>query len=266
MEKIHGTSAHVGWNEGKLTFFSGGEKHERFVGLFNQEFLTKAFTDLFHPKITVYGEAYGGKMQGMSGTYGPDLKFIVFDVQVGDSWLNVPDAEDVTKKLGLEFVHYTRISTILDAIDAARDADSVQAIRNGVGAGKKMEGVVLRPLIELTTNNGSRVMSKHKRTEFMETATARKVDDPAKLQILLEAEAIANEWVTGERLKHVLDKLPLDINVESTGKVIAAMVEDVEREAAGEIKESEAARKAIGKKTAGMFRQYINQKLRTAGT
>ena len=30
LEKIHGTSAHVGFKEGAIHFFSGGENHERF--------------------------------------------------------------------------------------------------------------------------------------------------------------------------------------------------------------------------------------------
>ncbi len=34
LEKIHGTSAHITWNSPALTYSSGGEKHERFVALF----------------------------------------------------------------------------------------------------------------------------------------------------------------------------------------------------------------------------------------
>jgi phosphotransacetylase len=123
-----------------------------------------------------------------------------------------------------------------------------------------MEGVVLRPLIEVTDNRGNRIMAKHKRDEFRETASPRVVEDIEKLKVLQEADLIVQEWVTQERLKHVLDKLPQDINVESTGKVIAAMIEDVYREGKGEIVESDAVKKAISKKTAGMFKQYLKQK------
>ena len=36
-EKIHGTSAHVRWTEeGGLSFFSGGEQHDRFMALLQQ--------------------------------------------------------------------------------------------------------------------------------------------------------------------------------------------------------------------------------------
>ena len=82
--------------------------------------------------------------------------------------------------------------------------------------------------------NGSGVIAKHKRDEFKETKTPREVS-PEQFKILEDAKSIAEEWVTEMRLKHVLDKLPQGINVESTKMVIEAMVEDVYREAKGEI-------------------------------
>ena len=148
MEKIHGTSAHISWKEGKVGFFSGGEKHEKFVALFDEDELTEKFTELFDCDVIVFGEAYGGKQQGMSHTYGKELKFVVFDVKVNETWLDVPNAEDVTNKLGLEFVYYNKISTDLKDIDAERDRPSTQAKRNGIEEDKISEGVVLRPLSE----------------------------------------------------------------------------------------------------------------------
>jgi hypothetical protein len=185
----------------------------------------------------------------MSATYGKEMKFIVFDVQIGDSWLSVPQAEDVAKKLGLEFVYYVKIPTTLEALDKERDAESQQAIRNGMGPGKAREGVVLRPLIEVIKNNGARVLSKHKGDAFKETATPRKVVDPAQMQILADAQAVADEWVTLTRLEHVLQKIP-DHGMEKMRDILAAMVADVLREGIGEIVPSTAVEKAIAGKTA----------------
>ena len=178
LEKIHGTSAHVKWvaKSQEVKFFSGGETHQRFVDLFNISELKQKFSEIFVTSdVTIYGEAYGGKQQGMSSTYGKDLKFIGFDVKVGDLWLDVPNAEDVCNKMNIEFVDYVKVSTDIDALNHERDKDSTQAIRNGCGVGKLREGVVLRPLIEMTLNNGSRIITKHKRDEFKETKTARVV-------------------------------------------------------------------------------------------
>lgn len=89
MEKIYGTSAHVGWSDGRLKFFSGGENHERFLSLFNHEELTQRLSP--YENITIYGEAYGGKQQGMAHTYGPTLRFVAFDVSLHGAWLSVPE-------------------------------------------------------------------------------------------------------------------------------------------------------------------------------
>lgn len=256
--KIHGTSAHLYWKDDKLSFSSGGEKHDKFVKVFAPE-LPDKFRALGHDHMVVYGEAFGGSQQGMSATYGKTLKFVVFDVKVGDTFLNVTNADDVAQKLGLEFVAYEKISATLEAIDAQRDADSVQAVRNGMGSGHKREGIVLRPLIELSMSNGERIISKHKREEFRETATPREVD-PVKQKILEESEAIAFEWVTQNRLAHVLQKLPEATDMEHTGMVIRAMVEDVTREAKGEIVDSKDARKAIGARAAKLFKEHVQKK------
>jgi hypothetical protein len=208
----------------------------------------------------IYGEAYGGKQQGMSNTYGKELKFIGFEVQVGELWLNVPNAEAVCKSLNIEFVDYVKVSTDLEALNAERDKPSTQAKRNGIIEDKIREGVVLKPLLEFTTNNGGRVIAKHKRDEFKETKTPREVS-PEEFKVMEDAKAIAEEWVTEMRLKHVLDKLPQGINVESTKLVIDAMVEDVYREAKGEIVESREVTKYIGSKTAVMFKKKLQNEM-----
>lgn len=257
LEKIHGTSAHFSFKDGQLHFFSGGEKHDNFIKLFDEIGLKAALEALGHPEVVVFGEAYGGKQQGMSHRYGKQLKFVVFDVKIGESWLNVPNAHQVAERLGVEFVHYKRVATDISSLDAERDAPSEQARRNGVEGDQPREGVVLRPLTEFRDNTGNRIISKHKRPEERETKTIREVDDPAKLKVLQEANAIAEEWVTPTRLAHVLDKLP-GIGIRDTSKVIEAMIEDVIREAKGEIVDSKEARKAIGTAAARLFKKQIS--------
>ena len=61
LEKIHGTSAHVAWDGKDIRFFSGGAKHDAFVGLFDEPALVEAFQTLGCDSVVVYGEAYGGK-------------------------------------------------------------------------------------------------------------------------------------------------------------------------------------------------------------
>lgn len=264
LEKIHGTSSHIGWRfqNKQIHFFAGGESHEKFLALFDQTFLKAKFEEMFPDvDVTIYGEAYGGKQQGMSHTYGKELKFIGFDVQVGELWLNVPNAEDVCKKFNIEFVHYDKIEVNLDNLNAYRDAPSVQAVRNGCGDDKKREGIVLRPLIEMRLNNGERVICKYKPDEQMENKTKREVS-PEQLKVLEDAKAIAEEWVVELRLVHVLQKFPNDVNMESVGNIIKAMIEDVYREGKNEIIESKAVEKAIGKKTVELFKRKLQNNLK----
>ena len=259
LEKIHGSSAHISWKHetGLIHLFGGGESAVTFERLFDQPNLINRFRELFQfDDAVIFGEVYGGKQQGQSHKYGNQLKFVGFDVKVGKSWLNVPNADDVTQKMGLEFVAYERVKTDLDSLNFERDRDSRQAIRNGVGAGIKQEGVVLRPLLEMTLNDGSRIICKHKRDDYKETKTSREVS-PEALQVLTEAKAIAEEWVTPHRLEHVLQKLPQDLSMKDVPKLMQAMKEDVYREGRGEIVESKEAEKAIGAKAVELFKKHL---------
>lgn len=280
MEKLHGTSAHLKFKtnpsnkaQWQLVFFSGGEKYNNFIALFDEDALMAKFLTLKpepDKEYTIYGEAYGGSQQGMSLTYGTKLKFGVFDVQVGDSWLDVPNGEKFANDFGLEYVPWEKTSTDLAALDAQRDKPSVQAIRNGVSIlnadgtitnPRKREGVVLRPLIEVRLNNGDRVMAKHKGDDFKETATPRPVVDPSKLKVLDDANAIAEEWVVKERLLHVLDKIEGERDMKLIPKLLPAMQEDVRRESKGEVIWSDAVAKAIGKKAVELYKAYLNSKI-----
>lgn len=259
MEKVHGTSAHVNWTDGNLTFSSGGAAHERFVTAFDIEALQAQFEAHFGAgaSVLVYGEAYGGRQQKMGSTYGPNLCFVAFEVKIEGFWLAVPQAADVVAKLGLEFVPYERIPATVDALDTERDRPSIIAEQRGMGTDKPREGVVIRPLIEVTLNNGERIIAKHKGDAFRETASPRIVDDPAKLAQLAQADAIAAEWVTPMRLQHVLDKLPSATAMAHTGDVVRAVIADVIEEAGDEIVDSPAARKAIGRRASHLFRQHL---------
>jgi len=255
--KVHGTSCNIEYKDGKLKFFSGGEKHDSFIKIFDQEALLKSFQQ--HEGldwVTVYGEGFGGKCQGMSDQYGKDLKFIAFEVRIGeDTWLDVPSAEKFVLSLGLDFVPYVYCDSSLETLNAERDKDCPIAIKYGLGTGFKSEGIVIRPPIEVKKNNGSRIVAKHKRDDFRETKTPRAVSE-AELQVLTDATAIADEWVTEMRVTHVLDKID-NPELSKMGIMINAMLEDVKREGEGEITWSKEAEKAVKTKAAIMMKRRL---------
>lgn len=266
LEKIHGTSAAVAYKAGEINLEHGAVPHESFASVFNLEGLTRAFQSLGHDDVVVYGEAYGGAIKRKTAkTYGPELRFIVFDVQIGGVWLNVPNATDVTSKLGLEFVAYEEVDATVACLDFERDRSSRQAQRNGMGDGLHAEGIVIRPLIELTKNNGKRLIAKHKRAEFSERTSKAdtRVVDPAQRIIVTDAEKCALEWVTDMRLTHVLDKLGATLGraleMKDTPAVLAAMQEDVYREGQNEMVRTKATDHCINTRTREMFHARIQQ-------
>jgi hypothetical protein len=278
LEKIHGTSAHVRWcPDNGIGYHPGGETMGTFKPLFNEEELVTKFSALHaslpDPRpslIVIHGEAYGGKQQKNQWRYGPKLKFCAFDVKFKypdrEFWLPVLSADSIVGQLGLEFVHFKQIPCTLEAIDAERDAQSEQAVRNGVtthgGEFIRREGVVLRTLNEELDERGLRIITKHKRAEERETKTERKVDT-SKVQALQDARAIAEEWVVPMRLMHVLGKLEGEVvDMTRTSEVIRAMIEDVNREGAGEFHPSNTVNAEISKATGKLLKQHLENKLR----
>jgi hypothetical protein len=295
MEKIHGTSAYLdycdkqtltqhkkmieckvsGPGKYRLLLNSGGEKLGAFSALFDQKFLTDKLYEICLEKqwfgIRVHGEAYGGKQQKMAHTYGPNLKFIVFDILVnGQYFLNVPEAETLTHRLGLEFVHYTEGPCDKVWLDGEMKENSIQAIRNSVGPGKKREGIVIRPLIEAVDSEGHRIIYKHKNAEFSETSTQRVLGE--KVIVLKDVFQIIDEWLTDERMKHVADRVLRDrdnklIVGKDTGTFINLMVEDIKREGVGEMEWSPELEKEIKKRTGILFQKtYFSKKEHKSST
>lgn len=258
MEKIHGTSAHISYKSGRIAFFGGGDKYEDFVKLFDEEELKKRLDEMVGEDISVhvYGEFYGGKIMAMRETYGDKKRFVVFEVKIGDKWLNVPRAEAFAHQLDLEFVFYKRIPCTLEAFDEERDAPSVQAVRNIGKEDALREGIVVRPLEEFALNSGKRLIIKHKGEKFSERKSKRDtVMRPEKAFQLSKARDIAAEWVTRMRLTHVLDKLGVEPLRTNLGKIIPAMLEDVQREGADEIEWTKEVGKAVGHATVELIKE-----------
>ena len=60
----------------------------------------------------------------------------------------------------------------------------------------------------------------------------------------------------------MLDSFPEEERtIENLGKIIVAMIKDIEKEAGGEVENFKEARKAIGKKTAEIFKERMKRGL-----
>jgi hypothetical protein len=258
-EKIHGTTAWILYDQEKypdtLQYHNGGGPREHFLPLFDEMKIYAYLKESFGNKhIKLHGEYYGGKINKQRHRYG-EYGFILFEIRVGDVFLPFDKVQAIGAKLGLDVVDGVVVPATVEALDRERDLPSVLAMKRGIGDNIEREGIVIHPLIELTKNNSERIIAKHKGASFMETATPREIS-PDKLQVLQDAEAIAFEWATPMRLEHVIDAFP-DADVKDTGNIIRAMQDDIIKESTGEIEWSQEAKRAIGKRTQQLFKDWM---------
>jgi RNA ligase len=265
-EKCDGTSGNLSFNEQGLRIFAGGAKQESAEALFDKEYLLAIYkenTILTGLPVTIYGEFYAGKIQGCSHIYGKDLKFIAFDVLVGDEkpyWLDRKFACAYAQQYGLEFVPFKKIENTIENLNAERDAYSEISSRLGIRADGFREGIMIRPLIELNGPYGSRMIAKHKAEKASEVKTPREVDPNKSLEVFKGREA-ANEFVNEIRLRHILDKHPHFVDYSHIPDVIKVMLEDIRLECSGEYEDNKEVNKAISQKTVQLFKEHLQSAL-----
>lgn len=137
--------------------------------------LTAWMTDNSLEKVTLYGEGFGPKIQG-GGKYREDHSFVLFDVKIGDFWLDRANVDDIASKLGIESVPVLGTGTLQNAIDIVEsgwyfDSDN-RVHRFGSGMLKSQwgdfeaEGIVARPVVPLFNRKGERIITKIKAVDF----------------------------------------------------------------------------------------------------
>lgn len=134
-------------------------------------FLINRLNDLFLPELDIfkaqfpdgvcfYGEGYGAKIQKGGGNYRPDQDFVLFDVKIGEWWLQRGDVEDIAIKFGIEPV---------PVIGEGRLSSMVRYAKTGFlsqWGDFQAEGIVARPKVELKARNGARIITKIKYKDF----------------------------------------------------------------------------------------------------
>lgn len=169
-EKVDGTNIRIMWDGQKVTF--GGKTDAAQIPAFLVTRLQDLFMSLeemeklktiFPEGGCLYGEGYGAKIQKGGGNYKPDgVDFVLFDVKVGDWWLERPDIEDVADKLGLRVVPIIGTGTLGTMLDMARKGfDSLWGPFTA-------EGIIARPKVEMKTRRGDRIITKIKHKDFRE--------------------------------------------------------------------------------------------------
>ena len=167
-EKIDGTNIRIYWDGHKITFGGRTDRANipaRLVNKLNKIFLNEETEQLFEQKfgekeVILFGEGYGAKIQAVGSDYRSDVGFILFDVLIGENYLNRESVEDIAKAFGLEIVPIVLRGTIEEAVAF------IKRKPNSTIGKAKMEGVVGRPEVELLDRCGHRLIVKIKCRDF----------------------------------------------------------------------------------------------------
>jgi ATP-dependent RNA circularization protein (DNA/RNA ligase family) len=173
-EKIDGTNVRVYWDGHTVTF--GGRTdnaqmptvlmyalNNKFAGTVNEQVFEQKFGET---AVTLYGEGYGAKIQKGGGLYREDVGFILFDVMVGETFLDREGVEDIAKAFGLDVVPIVLEGTIQEAVEY------VKAHPKSVVAKQELEteGLVGVPKVRIFDHRGNRIIVKVKVKDFADSS------------------------------------------------------------------------------------------------
>ena len=167
-EKIDGTNIRIHWDGHKVEFAGRTDRAQIPKPL--MDYLTATFgsmeaEEMFEQKfgesdVILFGEGYGPKIQN-GGAYRSDVSFILFDVQIGDTWLKRDSVEDIAKTFGIDVVPIIFTGNIQQAVDYVKTKP-----KSTIGTAN-MEGLVGRPMVEMKDRMGKRVIVKIKVCDFV---------------------------------------------------------------------------------------------------
>ncbi len=166
-EKVDGTNIRVMWNGLDMKLAGKSDNAQIPTPLVNNLsetfFIQKdKFIEIFGDEggVCLYGEGYGGKIQKAGATYGGEQRFVLFDIKIGDWWLQREDVLDISGKLNIETVPIFGSGTLGDLVDA------VEVGIDSHWGDFIAEGIVARPSTELVARNGQRIITKLKHKDF----------------------------------------------------------------------------------------------------
>jgi len=174
-EKVDGTNIQIKLGTEAQMFFGGRtEKAQMFPKLqaaleaqFNplQSKLVEHFKEtLFNKRnpspVFFFGEGYGAGIQKGGGNYRQEAGFCLFDVRVGDWWLNRADVERIAGDFGLDIAPVIGYGDLWSMVHHARLGFKSQ------WGDFEAEGIVARPAVEMRCRDGSRIITKIKCKDF----------------------------------------------------------------------------------------------------
>lgn len=175
-EKIDGTNVRIHLTD-KVEFFGRTEQAHHHPDLLR--YLTDTFTyeklesvfkgDSSPHNIWLFGEGYGARIQKGGENYRKDMGFILFDVKIGNWWLEQADVKDLADKLGIPYAPIIGIMTEEEIVSYVKSKPLSLCSEDS----RVMEGIIARPSPLLLFRDGTPVVMKLKCKEFLESGDIR---------------------------------------------------------------------------------------------
>ena len=161
-EKVDGMNIRVMW-DGQVVNFAG--RTDKAVIPKN---LTTWLTANFPPEkfagfgdgVCLYGEGYGAGIQKVGNLYRPDQAFVLFDVRIGQWWLTRENVDDIAKQMNIQAVPVVGCGSLRHGVETV--AEGMESYWGDFAP----EGIVARPVHDLFTRSGERVICKIKGRDF----------------------------------------------------------------------------------------------------
>ncbi len=118
----------------------------------------------FIDEVILYGEGYGARIQKGGGNYIKDgVSFVLFDIKIGNWWMRREAIEEMAKILGIDVVPIVGKGTLPEAVSLIKS----KTLKSKWGD-FLLEGIVLKPEIEMRDRAGRRILTKLKHKDFKE--------------------------------------------------------------------------------------------------
>lgn len=172
-EKCDGMNTRIFWDGHTVTFGGRTDNAQipaELVSKLNEYFGGEANAQMFEQmfgekEVILFGEGYGRKIQKVGSSYIPDgVDFILFDVLIGDTYLERKNVEDIARTMGIKVVPIVASGSLYDAVEWVKVGHkSVIAQQDCL-----MEGIVCRPKVEMRDRRGNRMIVKIKYNDMKE--------------------------------------------------------------------------------------------------
>jgi hypothetical protein len=122
------------------------------------------------PDVTLYGEGYGPKIQKGGGLYRDDVSFILFDVKVGNWWLEPEAVKEVRRSFRIDAVPFWGLDTPVNVWNYIKSGLLTSEWHD---RGVQIEGLVGTPQVPLFSRSGERIVMKLKVKDWEDLERSR---------------------------------------------------------------------------------------------